>query len=85
MTSSAAAVKFDRDAFTVQLVDGRELRVPLSWFPVLQAATPEQRTKVRISKSGAGLHWDDLDEDISVEGLLLGQGDLTARVSHPTD
>ncbi|MBC8737423.1 DUF2442 domain-containing protein [Paraburkholderia sp. UCT31] len=79
MASFATAVKFDDDSFTVVLRDGRELRVPLSWFPVLAAATPAQRAKVRISKSGAGLHWDDIDEDISVAGLLEGRGDLTTR------
>jgi hypothetical protein len=62
MSFSAMAVKFNAESFTVQLQDGRELRVPLFWFPVLEAATPTQRTKVRISTSGEGLHWDELDE-----------------------
>ena len=79
MGFSATAVEFDDTSFLVKLSDGRELRVPLSWFPTLNSASPAQRTKVRISRSGKGLHWDELDEDISVEGLLRGQGDLSAR------
>jgi hypothetical protein len=82
MTASATAVKFDDSSFVVMLADGRELRIPLSWFPALQAASPEQRGNVRISPSGQGLHWDELDEDISVDGLLRGQGDLATRSRH---
>jgi hypothetical protein len=51
------------------------LGVPLAWFPRLLHATPEQRDRVEISLRG--LHWDELDEDISVAGLLTGQGDMT--------
>jgi hypothetical protein len=76
-------VNFDETSFVVKLSDGRELRVPLSWFPTLHSASPEQRTKIRISRSGEGLHWDELDEDISVEGLFRGQGDLSTRKSRP--
>ena len=78
MTSPATAVKFDGQSLVITLADDRELRVPLSWFPVLESASAEQRARVRISRSGQGLHWDELGEDISVEGLLLGQGDLTS-------
>jgi len=59
----------------VSLSDGRELGVPLAWFPRLLHATPEQRLQVRISTRG--LHWEELDEDISVVGLLAGLGDQT--------
>ena len=79
MGFSAIAVEFDDTSFLVKISDGRELRVPLSWFATLNSASPEQRAKVRISQSRKGLHWDELDEDISVEGLLRGQGDLSAR------
>jgi hypothetical protein len=61
----------------VELEDGRVLGVPLAWFPVLLDATPEQRMNYWIS--GNGLHWDEIDEDISVEGLLEGRGDMTKR------
>jgi hypothetical protein len=57
----------------VDLSDGRTIGVPLAWFPRLLHGTPEQRDKVRITSRG--LHWDVLDEDISVQGLLSGLGD----------
>jgi Protein of unknown function (DUF2442) len=75
MTTSAKAVRFDDDSMWVDLSDGRVIAVPLAWFPRLMAATPEQREQVEIS--ARGLHWDSLDEDISVDGLLAGLGDLT--------
>ena len=60
----------------VELSDGRTLGVPLAWFPRLLRATHEQREQVRLS--GRGLHWEVLDEDISVAGLLAGLGDQTS-------
>jgi hypothetical protein len=77
MNSSATAVRFDEHTMWVDLDDGRTLGVPLAWFPVLLRATPEQRDKYWISP--AGLHWDEIDEDISVQGLLEGRGDMTNR------
>ena len=71
----ATHVRFDTDSMWVSLSDGRELGVPLAWFPRLLHATPEQRLQVRISTRG--LHWEELDEDISVVGLLAGLGDQT--------
>jgi hypothetical protein len=71
----ATAVRFDDDAMWVDLDDGRTLGIPLAWFPRLLDGTPEQRTEVRISPSG--LHWEELDEDISIAGLLAGRGDWT--------
>ena len=62
----------------VSLTDGRQLGIPLAFFPRLLHAAPEQRTAYVISGGGAGLHWDELDEDISVSGLLAGKGDMTA-------
>ena len=59
----------------VTLGDGRTLGVPLVWFPRLLRATPAQREAVELSRRG--LHWEALDEDISVAGLLAGHGDLT--------
>jgi hypothetical protein len=69
------AVRFDADSFWVELDDGRTLGVPLVWFPRLLHATPEQREAVSLSR--AGLHWEAIDEDISVAGLLAGKGDQT--------
>ena len=63
----------------VELVDGRVLSVPLAWFPRLLRANPSERNAYRISPSGHGLHWEALDEDISVPGLLVGRGDMTVR------
>lgn len=71
----ATKVTFDRDSMWVELSDGRNLGVPLAWFPRLLHASAAERGTVRISTRG--LHWDDLDEDISVEGLLAGRGDQT--------
>ncbi len=61
----------------VTLADGRKLGVPLAYFPRLLAATPEQRLHFELSGGGTGMHWDELDEDISVQGLLMGVGDQT--------
>ena len=74
MTTSPRAVRFDDDSMWVHLEDGRVVAVPLAWFPRLLAATPEQRTQCELSPRG--IHWEALDEDISVDGLLAGQGDL---------
>ncbi|AOY97798.1 hypothetical protein BKK79_38480 (plasmid) [Cupriavidus sp. USMAA2-4] len=80
MSVSAKELRIDDYAMWVELEDGRTLGVPLAWFPRLLHATPEQRNRYEISATG--LHWDDLDEDISVEGLLAGRGDMTARHAH---
>lgn len=77
MTISATKVRFDDDTMWVDLTDGRTIGVPLAWFPRLLDATPAQRQKVDISRTG--LHWEDLDEDISIAGLLAGRGDMTKR------
>lgn len=69
------AVRFDEHSFWVDLEDGRTLGVPLAWFPRLLHASPEARAKVELSRSG--LHWEELDEDISIAGLLAGRGDAT--------
>lgn len=69
------AVRFDDDSFWVDLDDGRTLGIPLAWFPRLLHATGEQRAHVELSRSG--LHWDEIDEDISIAGLLAGRGDQT--------
>lgn len=75
----AAAVSFDANNMWVELTDGRQLGVPLAYFPRLAKASPAQRKKYLISGGGIGLHWDDLDEDISVPSLLAGKVDRTVR------
>jgi len=75
MTISPKAVATDTDTLWVTLSDGRILGVPLAWFPRLLNASPDQLADYELSPYG--IHWDDLDEDISVEGLLAGQGDRT--------
>ena len=72
MNSLAKTVNFDKDMMWVDLVDGRKLGVPLVYFPRLQQAAPEQLLHYEISGGGTGLHWDELDEDISLEYLLVG-------------
>jgi len=61
------------DTLTVDLSDGRTIAVPLAWFPRLVYATPEERQHWRLIGKGEGIHWPDLDEDISVESLLAGR------------
>jgi hypothetical protein len=80
MTISATRVRFDEDAMWVELTDGRTLGVPLAWFPRLLHATPAEREQVEISR--VGLHWEALDEDISIAGLLAGRGDVTKSTAH---
>ena len=71
----ANAVRFDQDSMWLELSDGRTLGVPLAWFPRLLHGSPADRDQVSISSRG--LHWEALDEDISVAGLLAGLGDQT--------
>ncbi|GAX61570.1 hypothetical protein SCALIN_C25_0017 [Candidatus Scalindua japonica] len=75
--ASAKKVWFDNENMWVSLIDGRQLSIPLVYFPRLLNATPEQRCKYEMSGGGTGLHWEEIDEDISVPGLLLGYKDLT--------
>lgn len=77
MSISATSLHFDDVTMWVELSDGRTIGVPLAWFPRLLNATADQREQYRIGSTGSGLHWEELDEDISVEGLLAGRGDLT--------
>ena len=77
MNISATDVKFDDDTMWVSLTDGRTLGVPLAWFPRLLLAKPDDREKFELSPGG--IHWDELDEDISIAGLLKGRGDRTVK------
>jgi len=75
MNTSAKSVRFDDDNMWVELSDGRTLGIPLAWFPRLLHAVPAQRNNFELS--ARGIHWDELDEDISIDGLLAGRGDAT--------
>ncbi len=63
-------VSLENDLLEVCLSDGREIRVPLEWFPKLRDASPEERQHWRLIGKGIGIHWPDIDEDLSLEGLL---------------
>jgi len=65
-------VRVTADTLSVDLFDGRTITVPLAWYPRLLHATPEQRANWRIAGAGYGIHWPDLDEDLSTQGLLQG-------------
>jgi hypothetical protein len=75
MNISATNVRFGDSVMWVDLSDGRTLGIPLAWFPRLLRATPAQLSKFELS--AAGIHWETLDEDVSVAGLLAGRGDQT--------
>ena len=65
-------VTISEDTLSVNLMDGRTITVPLTWYPRLLNATPEQRKNWHVSGGGYGIHWPDIDEDLSTEGLLRG-------------
>ena len=69
----AQDVILDNSTLSVELEDGRRISAPLDWYPRLASATPEERNRWRLIGDGIGIHWDAIDEDISVEGLLLGK------------
>lgn len=66
----AVDIRFDTSMMHIRLLDGREISVPLEWFPRLCSATPKQRRNWRLIGKGIGIHWNDLDEDISIPALL---------------
>jgi hypothetical protein len=70
---NAQHVTVSDEALTVELEDGRTLSAPLGWYPRLAHSTPAERNRWRLIGQGIGIHWQDLDEDISIEGLLLGR------------
>jgi len=75
-------VYFTEDTLSVDMVDGRTITVPLAWYPRLLHATPEQRQNWQISGGGFGIHWPDIDEDLSTEGLLRGAPAPRRTMSH---
>jgi len=92
---SAVKVTVTEDTLSIDLSDGRTVSVPLAWFPRLAHATVEERNNWRLIGKGHGIHWPDLDEDISVEGLIAGKPSgesqasfkkwLNQRQSRPTN
>ena len=80
-------VRFDADHLIVDLMDGRTISVPLAWYPRLVHATSEQRSKWSIIGAGYGIHWAEVDEDLSTEGLLRGapapRGSYASEVAEP--
>lgn len=71
-TALAKSLEFDADVMRVVFTDGRVLSVPLEWFPALRRASPEQLKRYEIGGGGVSLHWPDLDEDLSIAGLMAG-------------
>ena len=71
--AQAAEVVIDKEEFSVRLRDGRTITVPLAWYPRLSHGTARERSNWRLIGQGEGVHWPDLDEDVSVASLLLGK------------
>ena len=77
----ARGVTVGDDTLTVDLSDGRTIAVPLAWYPRLLAGTPQERSNWRLIGQGVGIHWLDLDEDVSVENLVLGKPSAESQQS----
>jgi hypothetical protein len=78
-------VHLTEDTLSVDLMDGRTITAPLAWYPRLLHATPEQRMNWQVCGGGYGIHWPDIDEDLSAEGLLRGAPAPRGRGAvHPT-
>lgn len=69
------------DTLSVDLEDGRTVSVPIGWYPRLSYGTPTERANFQISTAGYGIHWPDLDEDLGVEGMLLGKRSTESPIS----
>jgi hypothetical protein len=78
-------VRFDETSCSVDLVHGRTITAPIEWFPRLATATAEQRVNWQIAAGGYGIHWPDIDDDISVEGLLRGAPAQHVYSNQPND
>lgn len=78
---NSANVVLTNDTLRVDLADGRTISVPLAWHPRLQYATQEERNHWRLIGKGHGIHWEEIDEDISVEGLILGRPSRESQAS----
>ena len=78
---SAQKVKVTNDAIIVDLKDGRTISVPLAWYPRLLHGSPQERSNWQLIGTGEGIHWPDLDEDLSVEGIILGKPSEESQIS----
>lgn len=81
MLSRITNVTVTDDTLSIDLEDGRTIAIPIGWYPRLAYGTPEERANFEISGAGYGIHWPDLDEDIGVEGILLGKKSSESRAS----
>ncbi len=77
-------VRVSEDTLTVDLMDGRTISVPLLWYPRLVGGSPKERSNWKTCAAGYGIHWPDLDEDLSTEGLLRGAPAPAASARRPT-
>ncbi len=77
----AEGVAVTEDTLSVDLSDGRTISVPLAWFPRLSYATPDERNNWRLIGKGQGIHWEDIDEDISVDDLIVGKASGESQTS----
>ena len=77
----AVDVHVTEDTLSVELSDGRTISVPLGWFPRLEEATEQEKQNWRLIGKGHGIHWEDIDEDISVEGLVAGKPSFESQSS----
>lgn len=80
-TPSAVSVKITRDAVSVDLDDGRTVTIPIGWYPRLARASAHERRNWRLIGTGVGISWPDLDEDVSVEGILCGRPSAESQAS----
>jgi hypothetical protein len=78
---AAESITITKDTLSVDLSDGRTISVPLAWYPRLTHASPSEQNNWRLIGKGYGIHWEDLDEDISVEGLLAGKPSSESQIS----
>ncbi len=78
---SAVGIDFSDSDFVIDLDDGRSIAIPLAWYPRLYHASREEQNKWRFIGNGQGIHWEDLDEDISIEGLIAGKQSNESQTS----
>ncbi len=81
MIPDAVKVVVTDHALTIELSDGRSISIPLTWYPRLLHASPAERARWRLIGEGEGIHWEELDEDVSVEGLLAGHRSAESQAS----